>query len=184
MDDQEKLLRLLAKDVLKENLAKAGLYALAYEMLKDAIIERPKGFFTMGRPTDEHYKEIVLNLHPKNTLIASLRWWQQAGVLTEQDFQEFLRLREHRNEIAHTLPNVLLNTDVQVDERKLVAIYQLLVKVDRWWLMEIEIPSNEDFDGQEIDPSEVQSGNMNFLAYLITALYPPDEQADRIRRSR
>jgi hypothetical protein len=180
MDDQEKLLRLLDKDVLKENLAKAGLYVLAYEMLKDAIIDRPKGFFTMGRPTDEHYKEVVLNLHPRNTLIASLRWWQQAGVLTEQEFQDFLQLREHRNEIAHTLPNLLLKPDVQIDERKLVTIYQLLVKVDRWWLMEIEIPCNEDFDGQEIDPSEVQSGYMNFLGYLISVLYPAnDSRQDR-----
>jgi hypothetical protein len=177
MDNQEeKLLRLLSKDVLKENLAKAGLYVLAYEALKDTIIDRPKGFFTMGRSTNE-YEEVVLNLHPKkNPLFASLRWWQQAGVLTEQDFQEFLQLRKHRNEIAHTLPKVLLNTDIQVDERKLVTIYQLLVKIDRWWLMEIEIPCNEDFDGQEIDPSEVQSGYMHFLGYLITVLYQSNEQ--------
>jgi hypothetical protein len=104
-----------------------------------------------------------------------LRWWQQAGALTEQDFQDFLQLREHRNEIAHTLPNVLLKPDVQVDLLKLVAIYHLLVKVDRWWLTDIEIPCNEDFDAQQIDPSDVQSGYMNFLGYLITALYPSKE---------
>ena len=38
---------LFCKEVLNENLAKAGLYVIAYEMVKNSIVERPKGFFTM-----------------------------------------------------------------------------------------------------------------------------------------
>jgi hypothetical protein len=44
----EAIQRLLTKEVLKENLGKAGLYLLAWELLQDAIIGPPKRFFTMG----------------------------------------------------------------------------------------------------------------------------------------
>jgi len=176
MDYQERLLRVLDKDVLTENLAKAGLYSLAFQMLQDSIIQRPEGFFTMGEPTKQSYKTKVLDLNPDSKLFASCRWWQQQGVLTEQDIQEFRQLRQHRNEIVHALPNVLLNPDIQVDERKLTTIYQLLCKIDRWWIMEIEIPTNEDFEGQDIDAPGWRSLNMEFLSYLIGALYQPSEQ--------
>lgn len=175
-EKQEKVLRLLDKRLLTENLAKAGLYALAYQMLQDSIIKRPEGFFTMGEATKEHYKAVVLDLNPDSKLFASCQWWQQQGVLTEQDIQEFRQLRQHRNEIVHALPNVLLSPDIQVDEHKLITIYQLLCKIDRWWIMEIDIPTNADFDGQDIDASEVRSGNMEFLGYLIRVLYQPSDQ--------
>ena len=72
-----KLASLLSKEVLKDNLAEAGLYALAYELLKNSIIERPKGFFTMGgTQPDGQYNAEVLSRH-KNTLIAACLWFQE-----------------------------------------------------------------------------------------------------------
>ena len=38
-DTEPTLMHLLSRDVLKQNLAKAGLYALAYELLKNSIID-------------------------------------------------------------------------------------------------------------------------------------------------
>ena len=174
MDAQtvEKLGHLLSREVLKENLAKAGLYSLAFELLKRTIIERPRGFFTMsGLVATDHYKTEVLANEGKDTLIASCRWFEREGVLTAEEIEEIKQLRLHRNNIVHELPNVIFNPKVQIEDAKLTKILHLLSKIDRWWIIQFEIPINEEFDGQEIDPSEVRSGSAEFLEYLIGIVY-------------
>ncbi len=140
-DTPEKWMQLLSKEALKDNLAKAGLYALAYELLKNSLIEKPRGFFA-GRDSepDDRYKAEVLSKH-ESKLIASCMWFQENGVITEAEVQEVRRLREYRNYIAHELPNVLLDTEQQVDPNKLICLFQILCKIDRWWIAEIEIPT-------------------------------------------
>jgi hypothetical protein len=170
-----KLLHLLSRDVLKQNLAKAGLFALAYELLKNSLIERPKGFFTMaGSCSDDEYRKEILSKHA-SPLIASCLWFQENGAITAEEAAEVLQFREHRNYIAHELPNVLLNPQSQVDEAKLMRLFQLLCKLDRWWISEFEIPADPDFDGQEITPLEIRSGSMEFISYLISVVYDLDE---------
>ncbi len=182
-DSEQMLMHLLSKDVLKQNLAKAGLYALAYELLKNSIIEKPKGFFTMGGlGTNDEYKTEILSKHA-NVLIASCRWLQENGALTEDEIAEVLQFREYRNYIAHELPNVLLEPTLQVNEEKLLRLFQLLSKIDRWWITEVEIPTNPDFDGQDVRPSEVRSGSMEFVSYLIRVVYDLDHVTPNPQRS-
>jgi hypothetical protein len=177
-DSTQKLLHLLSKEVLKRNLAKAGLFALAYELLKDSIIERPKDFFTMcGIRSDNTYAREVLSKHP-NRLIASCRWFQENGVITAGEVAEVLECREHRNYIAHELPNFLLDPKSQDEESKLVRLFEILCKIDRWWITEINIPTNPDFDGKEIRPSEIRSGSMEFISYLISVVYDLDDKTE------
>lgn len=166
--------RLLSKEVLKQNLAKAGLYVLAYEMVKQSIIERPRGFFTMTGDGDGRYKQIVLSKH-NNLFIASCLWFRDEGGITEQDMKELLEFRVDRNKIAHELPNVLLDPQLHVDAAKLAKLFMLLSKIDRWWITEFEVPCNPDFDGEDVDPLDVQSGSMGFLAHVIKVVYDLDE---------
>ena len=179
MDNEttEKFFRLLSKDILKQNLAKAGLYAIAYELLKNSIIERTRGFFTIGgtKPDDEYKRQVLSK--DANRLIASCLWLQENGAITEDEVTEFLQVREHRNYFVHELPNALLNPKAQGDEVKLLRLFHLLSKIDRWWMTEVEIPGNPDFDGQEINPSEVRSGSMEFVSYLIKVVYDLDDVA-------
>jgi hypothetical protein len=173
---ERELMHLLSKDVLKQNLIKAGLFALAYELLKNSIIDKPRGFFTTGEIKPDHeYKMQVLAKHA-NPLIASCRWLQENNAITEADVRDVLQFREHRNYIAHELPNILLNPKVQVDEAKLVRLFQLLCKIDRWWITEVEISTNPEFDGQTINPQEVQSGSMMFIWHLIKVAYDLDDE--------
>jgi hypothetical protein len=59
----------------------------------------------------------------------------------------------------------------QVDEKHLLTLYRLLVRIDQWWISEFEIPINSDFDGEEIDPSGIQSGMMVLLRYVISTVF-------------
>jgi hypothetical protein len=164
----EKLRRLLSASVLKENLAEAGLYMLAYECLVYSLVQRPKKWFTMcGTSSDDRYRAEILDLDPSSHFVASCLWFQKMGVLTAEEVNEIRRIRKHRTDIAHEPIKVLLDTEIQVDKAKLLSIYSLLSKIDRWWLSEFEIPANPDFDNAYIDPAEVRSGNMEFLSYLI-----------------
>jgi hypothetical protein len=169
-ETERRLRQLLDEETLKGNLAKAGLYALAYELLKNSIIDKPKGFFTCGTKQDDEYRKQVLSKN-SNPLIASCQWLQENCAITEADVADVLQFREHRNYIAHELPNVLLNPKVQVDEEKLLRLFQLLRKIDQWWINEFEIPLNREFDGQEINPREVHSGSMMFVWHLIPVVY-------------
>jgi hypothetical protein len=63
------------------------------------------------------------------------------------------------------------------------SICQLVAKIDRWWIREVEIPSNPDFDDQNldtIDDSEITSGNMVFLQLLIQTATGDDADADKL----
>jgi len=64
--DEEKLRaieRLLNKDVLRDNLAKAGVYSVGWEFLRYSLVERPKHFFKLGRVSDDEYRHEVLSRH-------------------------------------------------------------------------------------------------------------------------
>jgi hypothetical protein len=173
MDQQshDELQRLLTKDVLKSNLAKAGLFLLAYEALAHSIVQKPKNFFTGHGVPDDNYKNQVLALYPESEFIASCKWLETHGVLTPDDIKEIRALRKHRTVIAHEPINIVLDAKSQVDEKHLLTLYRLLVRIDQWWISEFEIPINSDFDGEEIDPSGIQSGMMVLLRYVISTVF-------------
>ena len=84
--------------------------------------------------------------------------------------------------------NVLLNVEVQVDEEKLQTLFALLCRIDRWWLLNFELPSQEQFDGQVIDSNELRSGQMETLWMLIASVYDlwadaPAEKASTVNPS-
>ncbi len=58
-----------------------------------------------------------------------------------------------------------------MDEKELLTLYRLLVRIDQWWISEFEIPINSDFDGEEIDASGIQFGMMILLRYVISTVF-------------
>ena len=168
---REELRHLLSAGVLKDKLAKSGLVLLAYELLKKSLIERPKGFYsTNGTSPDREYVEQVLSGDP-NPLIATCMWFQKLGAITEEDLEAIRKLRDHRNYIAHQSVNVLLDGSVQIELTIVLDVLRLLSEVDQWWISEIEIPSDSNFDGKEVQPWEIRSASMDLLYYLITLVH-------------
>ena len=50
-------------------------------------------------------------------------------------------------------------------------------KIELWWLMEVEIPSNPEFDGKEIDANEVIPGPMIALSMLCDIALGDEEKS-------
>jgi hypothetical protein len=169
---RESWLKFLNPESLRSNLLLASLYLAAYEILRSSLIDQIRSFFMAGwsadsgETIDPRYETDVLNL-ARSPLRASALWLQQNGVIDEHDVAKLDTVREHRNVIAHDLPKFVSSIDAHVEVGLFESICGLVTKVDRWWIAEVEIPTNPDCDGREIDFDGIQSGNMIFLRVLV-----------------
>jgi len=55
------------------------------------------------------------------------------GALTEDDVDTFRRIREHRDQIAHDMPNLLGSQNGAVEPDLLLACFELIRKLSVWW---------------------------------------------------
>ena len=76
-------------------------------------------------------------------------------------------IRKHRNELAHELSRFLGSAESDINISLLERIYYLMTQIDRWWIKEVEIPINPDFDGQDIADSDISSGSMLIFQMVI-----------------
>lgn len=159
----------LSPEVLRTKLITASMFLAAFELLKDSIINRVEGFYTIG--FDESGVEVssgysmeVLALN-KSRLYASILWLKKQDAINEDDLVAFEGLRVCRNNVAHELQRIIGgNLELAFVERFPVLI-ALLRKIEVWWIVNFEIPANADFDGAEIDEPGIVPG-----AVLMTQL--------------
>jgi hypothetical protein len=156
---------------LKRSLIEASIFITAYELLKEEIVDRPKSFFIYGgedQPENRlEYEKEVKALHKKDTFIASCLWLQNQGAITSREVELILQIREHRNAIAHGLPKLIATTELQVDKRLLECLNELATKISRWWALEVDVPTNPDFDHVEVKDENVQTGLMMFMQVVM-----------------
>lgn len=166
--------KFLNPDSLKHNLLTGGLYLAAYEILKQSMMGRPREFFWSGFQDgkdiigpDYQVKVLALDKHPYT---ASVLWWRQQGAIDDDDIKKFAEVREHRDVIAHDIPKILGTIDHSVRVDLLGTIYELLCKIDNWWIQNVEIPTNPDFDHQKFTDADLEgaaSFSMVFLSMML-----------------
>ena len=168
--DAEKFLN---PDAIKINLVLSSLYLAAYEILKSAIIDNIRDFLIFdydvnGKPVlDKQYRDDVSNLH-QDLLQASCLWLGQAGVITSDEVEEIGRIRKHRNEVAHELPQLLVERDRNLNLDYFLRIRELLEKIEIWWVRNVEILINPELDGLDIDDKDIRPGRVIALDHLIS----------------
>jgi hypothetical protein len=173
--------RFLNPETLRANLIVASIFITAFEMLKDSIIGRIREFFTQGFDEDgwvvsEDYRTKVLTLN-KNPLYASLEWLKKMNVIDDQDFEKFNKIRNCRNEIAHEIAN-FISKGPKIDPLPLFSnITDLLYKIEKWWIVTVEIPTNPDFDGKEIDEDGIVPGPIMTLRLLADIALGSEEES-------
>ena len=162
--------RFLNPETLRSNLIIASIFISAFEILKECILERPKEFYTTG--FDENglivnakYKKAVLSLN-KSPVYASLSWLKDLDAIEKEDIELFSSVKKCRNELAHELPN-FITTGIKNDPTPhFSTIISLISKIEKWWIANIEIPTNPDFDGSEINKDEISPGRLITLRLL------------------
>lgn len=163
--------KLLDPQQLRSNLLLASLYLSAYEILKESLIDRIRSFFTLSleensKPVlDDQYRE-VKQLH-KSILLASCSWLEQNDALSKDDVDEITAIRQHRNEIAHELPHFLGDIDREISLEHLQGIFRILRKTEIWWVRNVDMAINPEFDNVQVDDEDIHSGPVVLLSEII-----------------
>jgi hypothetical protein len=177
----EKWQNFLNPEVMRPTLITASLYITAFELLKDAIITRVCDFYTSKWDNGEavpgpEYLSKVLS-RSSSPVHASLAWLRENGAVEDTDLDVFKAVKDLRNKLVHRLPQVLnegLPAALPEHFAKLVA---LLRKIEVWFVMEVEIPTNPDFDAKEVDSDDVQPGSVLSLQILLDVALGDEEKS-------
>ena len=173
--------KLFTPEILRTNLLLSSLYLTSYEILKVAIIEGVKDFFIDQTPiTDDDEKELLKSVDPKLVerfresyekevseyekeigisiddrdklgLIPSCKWLQRQDALSEEEVDEIRLIRDHRNEIAHELPGLLVGEGFDIELEHFQRIRALIHKIDVFWAR-----NDVMFDANTLDEVDIQ----------------------------
>jgi len=179
-------------ETLKRNLINASLILTAYELMKYSLIYKVEGFFEVDKEhiqesCNEHKNEIekIRKKLPKKLqgypLLVYALWFKEHEALSEADFNNIVRIWGYRNKIAHELIEFLVDSDFEVDVKYLFEIRDIVEKADIWWVKEVEIAINPDFDQVEVKDSDIRSGRMIILDHLISVALelPPVSEEEK-----
>jgi hypothetical protein len=135
-------------------------------------VDHPRSFFARkfdkdGPRISPEYESEVLSLG-KGAVYASLNFLKdKMKAIDAADLESFDRVKHCRNRLSHSLLALLGSEGLPPDfEQCFHEMVALLHKIDAWWIINVEVPTNPDFDGQEIDESGVQSGRVMGIRLL------------------
>jgi len=172
----------LNPEVMRPRLIATSLYITGFEMLKDSIIIRIKDFFTHGFNEDgdiidPKYQFDVLSRN-KSILYASLYWLKYMEAIDENDINTFNRIKTRRNELAHRLHHLLGSEGMPTDfEKCFQEMVSFLRKIEVWWIVNVEIPTNPDYDGKEIDEAGIVPGPVMSLQLMCGIALGSDKKS-------
>lgn len=182
LDASKQWRNILDKDILKGSINMVALYITVYELMEDTIISKPKDFFTIiefDEKAKQEYQKHVLSLYDKSAcpgvnsnnkeLISSLIWFKNNDAIDDNDIKVFADSRTLRNKVTHEMLYTIADGGDKLVEQ-FAMMYALFCKIERWWIMEIEISISGEFESEKIDKNKVMSGNMIVLEIILDIL--------------
>lgn len=180
--------RFLDPEVVRPSLFLSTMFITTFEILKDSVVDRIRDFYTNG--WDENgpvvgpeYESQVLTRN-KSTLYASFDWLREHNAIDEADLKTFETLKKTRNQLAHQLFDVVTGQVESEYAAQFPVLVSLLRKVEVWWVVNVEIPTNPDYDGKEVDESGVVPGAVLSLQMLIEVASGNSELLEQWRKAR
>ncbi|HLL90585.1 MAG TPA: hypothetical protein VK324_14890 [Tepidisphaeraceae bacterium] len=124
------------------------------------------GFDADGETIGPQYETAVLRRN-RSPLYASLDWLKENAVISDADIGAFNRVRTCRNVLAHRLLTCVGTDGMPPDfESSFEEMVALLRKIQPWWIIDVELPTNPDFDDTEVDESGIIPGPVMGLQLL------------------
>lgn len=181
--------KFLNPQILRSNLVAASIFIMAYEMMRDALVGQLREFFTEGwrsdEPPSQRYREEVLALNNREVKACAL-WFRNSGVLAEEDVSLVKQIVDHRNEIAHELPALVTIDGRDVSLSLLHSVQRLTAKIDNWYIRNVEVPTNPDFDDRyptEEELDQAVSLRVMFMELLIQVAKGDDSTLESVYRA-
>lgn len=153
-----------------------SLFIAIYENFKSTIIEHVKYFYWSGIKDgvelfDDYEKMVLSKVQSKENrqIKATLLWLKEEGAITEQDRLLFIKLTDKRNEFTHNMSTLIFEgLEISVIDL-LTDMITLYEKIEKWWIKEIEIPTNPELTPEQydtIDWDEIESMNIVMLKIM------------------
>ncbi len=99
----------------------------------------------------------------------TLYWLKEAGAITEEDEQNFIKITEMRNMLVHNMSETLYEGLPDNIAELYITMLRLFEKITKWWIRAIEIPVNPDITSQQyenISWDNITSVNLEFLKII------------------
>lgn len=170
-DHNEHWERFLDPEVVRPSLFMATMFITVFEILKNSIVDRIRDFYSTGWSVDGNtispeYASNVLSRN-KSAVYASLNWLLELAAINEADLAIFEQLKSTRNPLAHRLFDVVTGQAASTHQEQFTALVELLRKIEVWWIVNVELATNPDFDDQEIDEAGIVPGSILSLQMLL-----------------
>lgn len=166
----------------RATLLSASIFIAGFESLQNSIVEHLRYFFftgfdESGDKFDPQYQADVLARN-RSPVYASLEWLKDRKAIDQADINSYDRVKACRNKLAHELLSTLTTTGLPGEyEACFNEMIALLHKIELWWITEVEIPTNPDFDGQEIDRDGIMPGPIMHMRLLCDLALGNEEQS-------
>lgn len=170
-DHNEHWERFLDPEVVCPSLFMATMFITVFEILKNSIIDRIRDFYSIDWSEDDNtvspeYASNVLSRN-RSAVYASLNWLLEHAAINEADLAIFEQLKSTRNLLAHRLFDVVTCQAASTHQEQFTSLVELLRKIEVWWIVNVELATNPDFDDQEIDEAGIVPGSILSLQMLL-----------------
>lgn len=163
----------LSSDSVSQTLIRAGCLLSAYELLKLQIIDGVHDEYWRGDTRedgtriydDARYRQEVLDRH-KSPFKASCAWLVEAGALSPGQADTLEAVRDHRNEVAHELPKILIDPDFEVRTEVLLAAAACLRTVSVFW-GRMAVGIDPQWDGKEVKDEDIWGGPDLLMRHIL-----------------
>jgi len=181
-DNIDKWLKFLDPENLKGNLMFSSLYIASFEAFKDYVVDEVKFFFNNGFKDGEftfsNEYNTKVKILDKSLLKATLIWLKDLEAIDEKDIETYDELRQYRNKLSHELMTLLFEGLPQELPEKFAQLIALRVKIEKWWIMNIEIPTNPDFDAStRIKDEDIMTSSQIFNQLIFDMLSGDEKRA-------
>ncbi len=104
-------------------------------------------------------------------------------VIDAADLKTFAELTNARNIFAHELRNVISAGEMPEFEKLFPKIVFLVTKIDRWWIINVEMAVSDQWVNTEVDPKNVTPGTTLLLQVLERVALGDSETAWELYRA-
>ncbi len=173
--------RFLNPAELRSNLLIASIYISGFEIPKDSIADRIKSFFTIGFNENgplvaDEYKKEVLSRN-RSPLYASLSWLKDMSAIDDDDMRAFEEVRRCRNELAHEMTQFITKGMKSDCMAQFGAMIALIKKIEIWWIVNVDMATDPDMTGSEVDESQIIPGSVIVLKVLSDIAFGSEEES-------
>ena len=158
----------LAPEGMRETLVRAGCFLSAYELIKIQVVDGVRDFFWDRSDYDRDVASCG-----KNRFRASVGWLVDNKALTTEQGAVLEDVYQHRQEVAHELPKLLIDPDFEVNTRLLIDAAVCLRALGIFW-GRISVDADPQWDGQDVADDDIRSvpdllmGSLIELAGLVS----------------